>query len=543
VTRRATTRQVAQPLRPRDLSGVGTDRIAEILTLPPQPTAERWLQDRRGEERQRVGPLAELRSIYSSDQFWEIAAELPRNDLGARVGNRASGRPAHYPDWLLLLLDCAAAITGVGTRRSACAMLHDLPTWQMFADDVDDFVPPGFTPLRDLTPSPKRLAAYTRPLASAAVSSTSARARPRNSGTSRRPAGHKPITSLPPEDHHFDYFVLRWRGLRKVRGKVEPIDSSDPWYGVGPRVIAAFEKASMEMAQGMGLLDPSRPFQFKRPDPRQYVGLDGVVFPMSHRRPSDACEEHLTGADRKKVYGSKFTFASTRVLNQFGSRLILAMAHNGGKNSPDPDEGTASEEIANELAKLSRGGMKGIIIDSVIRGERITRLARNGITVVNYPHAQRNPLAKEGVRRGDGRTDKSYLRDIATHHDHNGLPCEHLLYFVGGVLVQLKTGHDGTQLATEVRIVDHKRRGNAGARRDYFDAEIDCSVVGAFRHLVPLFHREVSGNAPNVNFGEVARVFAPNSTNFAKLYGMRNDTESRHTNLKGSLTRFPGHLF
>src|SRR4051794_24265678 len=109
----------------------------------------------------------------------------------------------------------------------------------------------------------------------------------------------------------------------------------------------------------MGLLDPSKPFQFKRPDPTQYVGFDGVVFPMSRQRPSPACESHMTGGGTAQVYGTKYTIASCRILNQYGSRIILDIQHNGGKDASDPSEASATTTMAKELCEATKGGMKG----------------------------------------------------------------------------------------------------------------------------------------------------------------------------------------
>lgn len=260
---------------------------------------------------------------------------------------------------------------------------------------------------------------------------------------------------------------------------------------------------------------------------------------MPRKRPSSACDEHVTGGGSQPVYGSKFTIASCRKLNQYGSRVILDMQHNGGKHSSDPDEATATVTMAKELRSATGGGLKGLVVDSVLRGQAVADLERNSVTVVNFPHAARNPGSRSGQRRGPDSTEKSYLRSVLTHTDANGTPCEHRLFFYGGVLVEGVIGHDGQKTAVAVQIDGYQQRGSESARRQYFLATVRCPLAGDFTERVPLFHVDGTSTDPDVNYGEVARVFAPNSSQFRRLYGMRNDTESRHTNLKASVKHLP----
>lgn len=527
-------RKTAQPPpTTRDLAGVPSQDVRALLDAAPTSASPAWVQSRIGEERRHVAPTEELRAIYSSPWFWEIAAELPRNNLSTQ----RLGRKSDYPDWVLFLLDCAAGIFGIGTRRHAVALFSDLRVWQDFAEDVDRFVPTGYTKLRDLRPSAAKQQAHQQPRAGKA-------AQPANvlpmTQPSRPRRGAKPsVAALPPRDHHLDYFVLQWRGYRKHKGKAVPLDPAHPWYGVRQKIWAAFREQAVAQAQAMGLFDPTRPFQYKRPDPTQYAGFDGVVFPMSRRQPSTACQEHFTAGGTDTTYGTKYTIASCRTLGTYGSRLILDVQHNGGANSSDPDEATATVAMAKALAQATRRGMKGIVVDSVLRGKAVSDLERHWVTVVNYPHAASNPGARLGQRRAAGSKEKSYLRRVLSHNDSNGVPCEHALYFVGGLLVEKVLGPSGHATAQLVDIDDYEQRGQATSRRQYFRVTIRCALADDFRALVPLFHLEAVSTDPDVNYGEVARVFAPNSSNFKRLYGMRNDTESRHTSLKARTRHLP----
>lgn len=54
-----------------------------------------------------------------------------------------------------------------------------------------------------------------------------------------------------------------------------------------------------------------------------------------------------------------------------------------------------------------------------------------------------------------------------------------------------------------------------------------------------LFHTDPTSSDPNYNRGDVSRVFAPGTREFAYLYGQRNDTEIRHDDLKRRITHLP----
>jgi hypothetical protein len=81
--------------------------------------------------------------------------------------------------------------------------------------------------------------------------------------------------------------------------------------------------------------------------------------------------------------------------------------------------------MAPELRDRTRGGLKGIISDGVLRDVHITPLQRGWITVVSPPIAASNIGAARGQRMGPNRREKDHLRTIATHTDHNGQICEH----------------------------------------------------------------------------------------------------------------------
>lgn len=106
---------------------------------------------------------------------------------------------------------------------------------------------------------------------------------------------------------------------------------------------------------------------------------------------------------------------------------------------------------SDEWDTYSGYGMKGLLVDSVIRGRGVMHLQEDGIVVVNYPHAQSNPDGGPGKRLNPTRREKSALRTIANHKDSNG---DHIIYAVGGEFVQLLPARSGQDVIQTLAIKD-----------------------------------------------------------------------------------------
>lgn len=272
MTRRRATPEPAPPLL--DLSGIPRSVVDAIMKPPQTATMPAWVQSRLGEERRQIAPSEALRAIYSSRWFWNVAAEFPRNDLATQQ----LGRPADYPDWLPFLMDCLAGVFGIATRQRAVAYFADFHVWAKFVEDVDDWVPEGFTRLTDVHHSQSKREQLRRPRAGTGRTAPGVVALPRRRKARRRTPSPQ-VDCVPPSNHHLSYFALRWRGFRKENGRQVPVEHTDPWHGVRDRVLSAFRREAVAQAQAMGLFDPTKPFRFKDPDPTQYEHARGPADP------------------------------------------------------------------------------------------------------------------------------------------------------------------------------------------------------------------------------------------------------------------------
>lgn len=498
-------------------------------------------QSRAGEDTSKVAINAQMKAIYTSKWFWELAKVCPNNRLwwGGKttdLDKRRPGAPMHFPDYLMLFLVCLAGIKGIATLNAAATHIRDAETWATLVAHMDQYVPEGWTLLSELPQrNPKKR--YANPTLAVAKTPRNDHTRPlprlrQSNVTALRP----PITK-PPKPNQLDYWVRRFRG---VDLKNNPLDKTHEYYGLRDAIHDAFRRASIDQAQAMGVLRTDQQFVYGNPDRNQFIGFDGVVFAVRNHRTADTVDTHRTGTGHDAT-GSKFGLFSMRVDGQRHSRVIFDLAHIHKRlDGSHASEQDVIRELTVPLTALTDGGAKGLLVDSVARGELVTHLQRHGITVVNYPHAKSNPGRAEGKRWADGREEKTHLLRVVTHKNHFENDCQHLIYAVGGELMEVEFTGAGTYALKPVTHLKYLQRGNAanGTRREYHQIHIACSGDD-LKPLISLFHADATSNDPEFNRGEYVRVYPPGSAASKFLYGARNDTEARHADLKARAKYLP----
>lgn len=525
---------------------LATAQVNSALMDDPEGDEFLYRQSRDGEELQGIAFEDQLAAIYTSPFFWDFCREVfPNNNV--LPTERGEGAPQHFPDWFLFLLVCAAGLAGTSTLKRSVGYFRSNKNWRNFVADVHQYVPVDMTAPHDL---PRRKNRGPRPLA---VAGTELNAATIPLDTQRPTLARKRAhpTSDGPQPHHLDHFGLRWRGVAKpprpfpknhplhgVKRPGVPFPIGHPYYGIRDKAFATLRKAGISQAHAMGILHPDNPFAYAKPDRNLFVGADGVVMKCSPKSASTAL--HSTGVG--PVHGTKYTVFSTRISGQYMSRLIFDLVHTHKEHpGSQRDEKDAVLDVMPELLRLSKGGIRGLLVDSAVRGSAVTTLHRQGIRVINYPHAQSNSNGGAGRRLDPGRVEKSKLRYIASHTNHLNQNCEHPIFAVGGEFMELVMNGDGTDAARALDIRDYEHRQSNGVHRERLLLHIpDCAFGDAFDVMVPLFHDNPVSTAPRgENWGEVVRLYPPGSKRFKYLYGARNDTEARHADLKARVKHLP----
>lgn len=418
-----------------------------------------------------------LEVIRSAD-FRAAVKVFPRNEITAR--DTRGGAPAHQPDFILYLL--LILTSRLGSQRAAVRFLRTSPTnWRAVRKA-----------LRRAFPE------YTIPL-------------------------------NPPKRSHLQHFNQR---VKSPQGAV--------WIA---RIRKIQREHAIRRAQRLGLLPNEAAFSHKHIDLRQWVASDGTVFaPPSKRRRMTREGQHIdeasgyhikNGTDRE--FGTQFALVNTRTLDRY-SRVILDVQHVAplGPKKTRGNEGAAIHEMVCEL-KDEVPGIRGLVVDSIIRGNRLVDLAERGVHVVNYPHAESNPNRSADQRMAPGRVEKSHKIVSVKHERRNGRTCVHDVYAEGGQILTSVMNSRGQTTMMPLEVVKYEeRQSRNGKYKYYFVVKIPCAH-GDVEQRIGLFH--TADGELEFNRGEYLRLYAPGSEPFNVLYGRRNDTENSHANFKSRMPR------
>lgn len=437
---------------------------------------------RTREESEAISDLQHGRMVLRSPQFWEVAWCLPGNVR--RTGKR--GKPAHYPAWVLLFL--ATMTTVWGSQKAAITQVClDKSTWLAYRRLAKKHLPEGW----DMPPK------------------------------------------QPPQRHHLSYFVRLWK--------------RPEWARVVEQAASTFRSTSIEFATELGHLPAGEKLRYDCPNPSQWIAFDGTVYkgPTNNRtrrpeRVDSACGWHNKfGEERARVWGSKFVFGSLRSEDYHG-RLIIDFEHVRGPNDITGigDEGRAIVAMAKRI-RAEAPGMRGVIVDGVLRDTHISELSSVNLHTINRPTAQRNPHRKTKGTNNRSRLEKTMKLTVVRHERANGRACEHHIWAIGGNLAEQVL--DASGKSTWVLLTHEKvssRRNKDGTWRHYVHATLTCNQASV-PLTVPLHHQPKEG-AP-LKRGEVLRYYPPTSWQFGVLYGRRNDTESLHNEMKRAMPRLPAY--
>lgn len=437
-----------------------------------------------------INTLSRLRAILSSTSLLRLGAALQWDH---RVG-----RFAVHPPYVLLGYGALARLTRSGVRVEYD--LADRTTW-----------------------------AFARRVLATAIE---------QSGLELPPPPEQP----PRWDH--------WRWFRD-----EHLSTDD-----GLRFLATtFPEVAVDLAHQIGLLRPESRGSFTHPVPDRCIYGDGTLirpiyappaaetitlddgtttvrYPDKHTgelrdaprgRFDPDLQEHHGRAGPVLTHGYVAWHARGPEPYQ---RVVLAAAH-----IPTPgQEAATSVQLAGDIYRHARDGIQAVIYDGAFHGVHLDQIMRRygWLALAKSPaSATEDNLGLSLFVNDRGRKARSYPLGAVTHDTITG-PCAHQLAAIDGQVVELGLDEAGdpTVISTPLRRLVKRSRRSDGQYYFNVSYELACSGEPFTIWLSPHPHPGQEPHRPHH-----LRIIPPNDSDFARLYGLRNDSENFHSNLKRTL--------
>lgn len=218
---------------------------------------------------------------------------------------------------------------------------------------------------------------------------------------------------------------------------------------------------AMDLAQSMGLFDPSRPFEWSHPDRRHHLTGDGTVLkPLSSITESNKMERSRSADPERnartcEAFRGKPKKDAGEDKRQLGLPFAVVSTHNGLRHQRvvfglqvyrDGNETGAAMDIFDRVIPLAGGGVHTVNYDMLMRDTHVTQLLRRhgAMTIVQAPQAAegqrgldipvdhaRYRRGRGGVKRPKGRVSAKHL-GAYQHDGRDGRPCWHRLWLVDG---------------------------------------------------------------------------------------------------------------
>ncbi len=460
--------------RPRNLTGRASDG---------DPDADVLLLVRQSQRHQRASAGS------ASSRVRVIAADPHVHALGAVIAesNRrehsVGGRPLTYPDWCLVLF--GAAIRIFGSASATASALGDPALWAEILRAAD--------PLIEVDAS---------------------------------------IPQCGPNRDHWSYFLRK----RISTGGL-------------PMISGLMTDLAMERAREVGLLNQDDVQPVGRYHRDHVVGLDGKVFSSPLRtldrervnratgelrpvRQDSARQQYGEGGVDGIVWGTKFAIASVRS-PMTNHRVILGISH---FDSTTPGgEGRVFADLAKDLAGRS-SGIHAFTADGAWRGTHLDQVqAATGCGVIA---PTRHLTARKGGITLGRHSFAAQPLPWSSRRSRREAGCNgHQLWACAGTLFEQIIASNGSSDFVELhrhqtkRDVTHHKNGSK-RHQFYGRYSLPCPSTGLshtwWEPLLPVAHDAQA----RFNRCEYLRVVPATSPEHARLYGMRQDTESLNAQLE-----------
>lgn len=284
-----------------------------------------------------------------------------------------------------------------------------------------------------------------------------------------------------------------------------------------------FRNVSVAQALEHGCFDPNAPRTVEKLNRATFVAMDGTVVKAPIREKTArrwADEGHPyhaksiveAGDDHgRRVFGTKYIFATTRPDTQVNNRIIVDLRYDEGKKGYGGEAGISIAALL-ELARRAPG-LQGVCYDGAFRGVHADQAMKAGLVVLSPVHDGLKPLAVKRFPCRCGVKHHVWAKDGALHEQ-----------------ILLDTGKPTLVPLSRHRL--YARRTGTGPTRWYQEFAALCGTL----------HRDridsTADDDPKVfNRAENIRQHPPGTDTYTDCYGWREDAESVNSVLDETLYR------
>lgn len=342
----------------------------------------------------------------------------------------------------------------------------------------------------------------------------------------------------------------RWDHWRWARDKHFATDE-----GLG-QLGREFPAVAADLAREIGLFRPGAPGSFTHPDTTQCIYGDGTLVrplyapPVSHTVTDDDGTARVLYPDSRT--GELRPEPARRFdpdLQPHHGRLGPVLTHGyvaWHARGPAPyqrvvlatdhiaapgQEAATSVRLAGDVYRNVGPGIKAAVYDGAMHGVHIEQMMRRygWLVLAKTPNAiTQGPTTLVNV---GGKRARSYPLGVVSHDTRAGA-CHHQLAAVDGAVVELGFDETGDPVVTATLERGPVKRSRRAGGQYYFNVayKVPCPRGPFVTWQSPHATRSSDTTRPHN-----LRIIHEADPDFARLYGLRNDAESFHSNLKRTL--------
>lgn len=321
-----------------------------------------------------------------------------------------------------------------------------------------------------------------------------------------------------------------------------------------------FPAIAVRAARRIGQLDPRGPGSLTHPDVTRCVYGDGTLVRPLYRPPEAVVIDRPDGTtstfyidprtgklvdkpprrydrDLQPHHGKGgpvlthgYVCWHTRGVKPY-QRIDLAAAHIDAPGG----EAAAAVRLLRDVHRAAGTGVQAVIYDGAFRGVHINQIMSDmGYLVLAKQHsdaASNDPTSTQLVKTPNGRRARSYPLGVVHHELPNGR-CHHTIAAAAGNVVEIDLDDRGDPVITSTLTRRAVKRARRADGRHHFNVgyQLACPLETFTIWLSP--H---PGHDTDPSRAENLRVIPNDDPDALRLYGLRSDAESFHSNYKRTL--------